>query len=88
MAKNLRGLLREELNTFQLMSIISMVIMLHPRFKKIIFSPSKAANAEKRLTTQFCLMLMLLMLRTALFCGSEESMQLGKAKMFAEEQCH
>ncbi|XP_029292076.1 zinc finger BED domain-containing protein 4-like isoform X2 [Cottoperca gobio] len=53
MAESLRGQLREKLNNLQSMRIISLATVLDPRFKKTgFFSPNKAAEAEKRLTSE------------------------------------
>lgn len=53
MAETLRRQLRERLHTLQSMSIMSLATLLNPRFKKIgFFSPSKAAEAKKWLTSE------------------------------------
>ncbi|XP_029301006.1 zinc finger BED domain-containing protein 4-like [Cottoperca gobio] len=55
MAESLKRQLREKFNNLQSMSIISLATLLNPRFKKIgFFSPNKAAEAEKRLTSECC----------------------------------
>ncbi|KAL7374602.1 hypothetical protein ABVT39_003702 [Epinephelus coioides] len=52
-ANHLRRQLRERLYQLQSMSIMSLSTLLDPRFKSIgFFSPSKAAEAVNRLTTE------------------------------------
>ncbi|XP_057694193.1 E3 SUMO-protein ligase ZBED1-like isoform X1 [Corythoichthys intestinalis] len=53
MVEFLQRQLREKLNQLQSMSIMFLATLLDPRFKKVgFFSPSKAAEAEKRLTME------------------------------------
>ncbi|XP_016103368.1 zinc finger BED domain-containing protein 4-like isoform X2 [Sinocyclocheilus grahami] len=53
MGEHLKRQLREKLNTLQSMSIMSLATMLDPRFKAMgFFSPTKANEAIKRLTSE------------------------------------
>ncbi|XP_057693511.1 E3 SUMO-protein ligase ZBED1-like [Corythoichthys intestinalis] len=84
MVEFLQRQLREKLNQLQSMSIMFLATLLDPRFKKVgFFSPSKAAEAEKRLTMECAA----IMSRTASstsssLSSSEPSQSVGGSKLW------